>query len=421
MDLFRRSRLPVAAAAFVLVLSVVALGVAQPLRAQQVDPNEEFRATLAEFYAEFEIAYAPFVRIGPAGVTEMVARARRSVPSLTPQELAVLRDALPPSYWRNWRTTVIPALHRLKGAGRALEGTLVASTDPSASSAGVMGHSCPQLSVKGSRASAQQFEDALLGAKSAAFVLQQAFDVALADATGIAVGIAAGAKVAAETTVFVMEEIKAKANACEDEEQARILHDVLRPNVDEKVSTRASQTSVDELKKLLTGMLDELKSLINGRADRQEALTNARADRQEALTNSRSDRLEALVNKRTDYIDSYQANIVDHRQVELQVFEILGEGRERLLVFATEAGRPVDATVVSVKVSDLKAGSVFQDVTGTTTVTQVGTGMLELRFNRNGPAKNASAYAISVRHSHGTIAPIGNVEHVGSTVFVRRD
>jgi len=73
------------------------------------------------------------------------------------------------------------------------------------------------------------------------------------------------------TARFILEEIEAKVEACEGEERARVLHDVLRPNVDERMSTRASQKSVDDLSNLLTSMLDELKVLISSRADRSRS------------------------------------------------------------------------------------------------------------------------------------------------------
>lgn len=412
MDLFRRSRFLAAAVTSALLLSVVAFAAAQSTASQR-DPDAELRATLTEFYTEFETAYAPFARIGPAGMMDLAAAGRRSIPLLTSQELAALRDGLPPSLWRSWKTTVIPALRRAHRIAPALEGALLASSDPLAPSAALMAHSCPQLILDNTAVTPQLFTDGLLAARSVELGLQIAYNAGSNDPTGVAGGALSAPLGIAMGVRFALEQIQLKNDVCESGDHAATVHD----KVDEKVSTRASQKSVDDLSKLLTGMLDELKALINGRADRQEALTNTRADRQENLTNTRSDRIEALVNKRTDYIDTYEANVVAHRQIDLQVLQI---ERGRLLVIASEAGQALRVNVTSLKVSDLKKGPVsFQEVSPAH-VRQDAPGVLEITLDMRGPAKDADAYLISVAHAHGQVTPIGSVTHTGVTIF-RRD
>jgi hypothetical protein len=427
MGLFRRSRILAAAMTSALFLSAIALVATQVTAGQRSDPDAGFRATLTEFYAEFEVAYAPFARIGPAGAMDLAAAGRRSVPGMTKQEIAALRDAFPASFWRNWKTRVMPALHRIHGVAPALEGGLLSSIDPNDLSANLMGHSCPQLFLGQVNVSAMRFTEDLLIAQAAELAAQIAYDAASNDPTGVGGAAAAVALGIAMTTRFVLEETQARVDACEDDDHKKIVHD----KVDDKVSSRASQTSVDDLKNMITGMLDDLKrhvdrragelsTTINSRADRQESLTNARADRQEALTNRRSDLIEDLVNKRSDYADAIQKEVVAHQELALQVVEI---ERGRLLLVASERGTTVNVKLTSVRVAEVKPNAPvnFQEVLATTQWRQnAAGGVLEITLDLRGPAKDATVYVISVAHGHGSIAPIGPVTHTGTTI-VRRN
>lgn len=392
MALFRRSRVLMAAATSVLLAASVVLVAAQPPSAQRVDPNEEFRAKLQDFVREADAVFAR-AEIAPAWSSASV---RRDIDSLTPAQLAPLREAVPSSAWTMWRTAGPQVIVAATASGRTVAGGLARPT-------------CPEWS--------QADADGLLAAQSTALGFAAAWDAVVGDPTGISTAAAAALKAAPDVAVLILEQKKLKHDDCVGDENTRILQDVLGPNVDEKVSTRATQSSVDELKRLLTGMLDELKALINSRADRQESLTNTRADQQVALTNVRSDRIETLVNRRSDYADAIQKEVLAHQELALQVVEI---ERGRLLLIASERGVTVNVTLTSMRVAEVKPNSPvnFQEIAPQTRQNASG-GVLEIVLDMRGPAKDATVYVISVAHAHGTIAPIGAVTHSGTTIFRR--
>jgi hypothetical protein len=334
---------------------------------------------------------------------------------MTTRELAVLRDGFPPSFWRSWRTTLMPALRRAGSLAPALEGRIVAAAEPFAPSSSLMSHSCPQLylGVQKTLATSLEFEDALLIARAAELGFQIAYDAASNDPTGIAGAAAAIPLGIAMGTRFALEEIRSRAEACESENHEKILHDVVGPgvkamqeslkaldNLDVKVSTRASQSSLD------------------GHAAAIQSLTNARANQLEALLKARADYIDAELKRREDFADAYLANVVAHQQLDLQVVEI---ERGRLLLVASEAGTTVNVSLTGVRVAEAKptAPLTFHDVTATTQARQNTAGVLEITLDMRGPAKDATVYIISVAHGHGSISPIGPVTHTGTTIFRR--
>lgn len=334
-----------------------------------------------------------------------------------------MRDLFPRAFWKSWKTRVIPALD---GGWAAFK--------PIAPSVSRMSHSCPQLylGVQQTLATSLEFAEALLIAKGVELAAQIAYDIGSGEGTGAAAAVLGGVLGTASGARFALEEIGARADACEEENHKKILHDDVGPgvkemkksldavkdslkaldNLDVKVSSRASQTSLDT-------RAAGIETVTNARASQIEALLKARADIIDAELKRRADNIDAELTRRADNIDAYQANVVDHQKLDLQVIEI---ERGRLLLIASEAGKTVNVKMTSMQVAEVKPqGAVaFQDVTGATRFTSVGAGVFEVALDMRGPAKDATVYMISVAESTPRVVPpFGDVTHRGTTIIRR--
>ena len=109
---------------------------------------------------------------------------------------------------------------------------------------------------------------------------------------------------------------------------------------------------------------------------------------------------------------------------------ILGPFTRRFLLSSSEAGEPVDVSIVQVHASVLNPSSLnFVDVTANTTATKVKTGVLNVEIELPEAIKDARVFEIQVLHDHGLKSiddkalpnleiPTGvDIKHFGTILF----
>lgn len=379
----------------------------RPVQAQAVSTDEEFLARFATFVAEMEAVVAANPNVYSEDFAAGVAQIRQRLSSLSSDDRAALRGAYSGNqpFWDIWKTV-----------GQALEeGTPRPQLMRSVS---LMSHSCPPdmdlelvLALK-----------ATVTATSGAYNILQASEP---DVFGvkIASGIAAGVALAAQIALDVLEFEQARADRCEDGNHADILHDVVGPtvrdNLDATVSSRATQTSVDTLQATLQAHATDITNLVNHRANLLDSLVNLRANLLEGKLHTHDVEVKNLINTRATFIDATLANVT--AKMAVTPFEVLElKKKERFLLVTNEGGAPVNVELVSVKVSNLKSGGplAFQDVTVNATSAPASLGLLDVRVNLPTALKDSVLFEFKVRHPHGVVPPLGNVDHVGIAVFV---
>jgi hypothetical protein len=392
-----------------LLTVVMLLGVAssplrgvRPVHAQAVGADEQFWTRFVTFISEMEAVVGANPKVFPAGFAEGVAQIRQRVSLLTPEEWTALRGAYSgnQSFWDIWKT-VGPVLEE------------VTSRPPVMPSGHLMSHSCPS----GVDLEVLLALRATVTATSGAYNILQATEP---DVFGVKVasGILAGVALAAQLALDVLEFDQARSDACEDDNHATILHNVVGPRTDVTLSSRASQTSLDALRGTLQAHSTDMTNLVNMRADLLDTLINLRANVLDAKLQTQHAEMSNLVNTRATFIDATLANVSAKMAVNFDVIEL--KKKQRFLLVTNEAGVPVNAVLISVKASDLKQGAplAFQDVTANATVTPASLGLLDVNLDLPKAAKDATVFEFRVRHSHGVIPPLGNVGHVGIAVFI---
>lgn len=392
-----------------LLTAVLLLGVAsspllgvRPVHAQAAG-GDDFWIRFDAFLADMGAAVVANPKVYPAGFAEGVAQTRQRVSSLTPDERAAMRAAFVanPSFWDIWKT-VGPVLQD------------VSSRPPVLPNGHLMSHACPEGVPL----------EAILGLRVTVTATTGAYNILQAaepDVFGVKVGssILAIAALAAQVALDALEFVQARSDECEDANHAAILHNVVGPRTDVTLSTRATQTSVDMLQSTLQTHSTDITNLVNYRANLLTSLLNLRADGLHASLQSHHTDMTGLVNTRANFIDATLANVTAKMTVNpVQVVEL--KKKQRFLLVTNEAGAPVNAELISVRVSDLKDGVAlaFQDLTSSATATPASLGLLDVSVVLPKAAKDAALFEFKVKHSHGVVPPLGSVDHVGIAVFV---
>ena len=180
-----------------------------------------------------------------------------------------------------------------------------------------------------------------------------------------------------EQTYFINDE-------CEQNNHRAIIHDVVGPRVDVTVSTRATQSSVDDLD-----------------ADLVAHDANIDADLMAHDIN---------ISNRLGTVQTTLDTVTEMKRVHLQVIEI--KEKKRFLLAATEAGEPVDVALIAVQVAggdDDDEHLIFEDITPSATSAAVKAGILDVKLKLPKAARDAEIFEFRVEHDHGTFKHFGTI------------
>ncbi|MBI4338567.1 MAG: hypothetical protein HY680_01290 [Chloroflexi bacterium] len=148
---------------------------------------------------------------------------------------------------------------------------------------------------------------------------------------------------------------------------------------------------------------------------------NTRASALDAGVAALEAKLDAMATSNSNTSNQFGAlvaSVVDRKKVDIQVLQV--KEKSQYLLYCSEAGQPVTANLTSMLASEAKENSLtFTDVTGSTTVTVVGPGLLSVKVNLPNPVKDAKLFVFNVIRDEGVVTGIGPVEHYGSAMFAR--
>ena len=141
---------------------------------------------------------------------------------------------------------------------------------------------------------------------------------------------------------------------------------------------------------------------------------------------------DAKVDGRFDLVQATLDNIVEMKQVHLQVIQLEpGDDEDddsdhhpeaRFLLVSTEAGVPVDTTLSSVQVGrNRNSALAFVDVTRYASSAVPKPGMLDVRITLPRRLRSARIFEFRVEHADGEDPVLGPIVHFGTTVVHRQD
>lgn len=356
--------------AFILLLTAaMAFFVTQPLAAQSTEDDlEQFRSNLDAYYADLAEAYADVVDAGGSpDLLDSIAEVRRTLPDLSDEDLALLRQAF----------VANPGLWYLPEVLRSNFGPMVQGVPRAAGieQGGVAGHAACvgpdpiDLQIAKIVALAAELLKELVPDDIVTAAIRPVFTLIWA---------------IAENVVILIETLSDDKDDCEHGDHQGLLEDTVAPRIDVTLSTRAAQESLDQHASDVQGALDDFAEAI--------AAHNIK------------------VQNRLDIVQTTLDTKVELRQVHLNVIEL--RERRSYLVSASEGGQPVDVAFISVQVMGGNPPS-FVDLTTSVTLLKPGVHLVEIDLpNRLGPA---NIFEFQVRHGHA------NAEHFGIVLFDRRN
>lgn len=403
---------------------------------------EAFRTQLMDYYTDLADAFTYVVNAGgDPSVLDGIAEARQAIAELSYDELTVLRSVIGenPDWWDLPNT-----LRSYFGPEAQTQGS--AATGLLEGTGSLLSHSCPVGLPNGildwfiARDVAQGIEFGLIFAPNdlVGGVIAAGFGVvATISAHPIKIALQVAYE-AAQTAALVLEQIYFINDECEQNNHRAILHDIVGPRVDVAVSSRASQASLDSHNTNLNNHdanidADLVAHDANIDADLVAHDANIDADlvaHDANLTNradvidasiaaleAKSDALEVKSDALADQVTQVQYTLdteIEKMRVHLQVIEI--KEKARYLLVSTEAGLPVDVTLIGLQVSDgsLNGPITFADVFANATVTPVKPGILDVAMDLTNAAPNAQVFEFMVEHSHGP-----DPSHFGTIVIHR--
>ncbi|HXG93320.1 MAG TPA: hypothetical protein VNN73_13310 [Blastocatellia bacterium] len=292
---------------------------------------EEFRRELDSFYADLQASMSillesEFARelIKRAGLDPLneIAEARKKIPDLTSQNLQLLKTAFAKDpYWREIPERITNLLSPITREG--LRRMRASSSDEKVFSFSAVTPS-PVLELPGggihdnckdaklsdgsprvSNSDISVAEAAVIAAEGVMEALPQ--DALTIEAHAIAAGVLAGAKAAA----LVLETFKNISDDCSDTD----FQNYVTANLDEQVSTRSSQTSVNSLQATANTLLNKV-DLVNMKLDdRLDVKVSTRASQDSVnnvqqsvnLANSKLDMANAKLDQLIASLAAFQA------------------------------------------------------------------------------------------------------------------
>lgn len=108
-------------------------------------------------------------------------------------------------------------------------------------------------------------------------------------------------------------------------------------------------------------------------------------------------------------IEADLADVVEHRDVDLQVIEI--KAKQKFLVSASEAGIPLEGVVFTSVLASKNNPVSFEDITAYTESNMVRLGVYLVEIDLPSSVRDASIFAFEASHTNGS------VEHLGFIVF----
>jgi hypothetical protein len=393
---------------------------------------EAFRAGLIDYYGDLLELYPYIADFAPAGLEGRIVQAQKDVASLTPDELAELEKAFAEDpAMLDATKQLLPLVERLSreqpSLGRALEGGV--------GSPGGCGTSIPApalYAVKG----------VSLGLEQALHYVPQTLDVEVGLIIVVVTSMPHPAKVVlhiikdvVDWAILGMEANNAWVDSCRG--------DLLENNLDEKVSTRADQDTVDDIEDTVADIEAAVRAIetavggidtaisdhdtnVTNRANaidtaigNHDANLNTRATaidtaigNHDANLNTRATAIDTAISDHDASLDYAVDNLVEPRQLHLEVTQL--KGARRFLVAVTDAGRPlaglVDADMSVQYAPETYATLAFQDA-AIDQYDEVTDGVYELRLSFNGSLISGPVlFAFEVAHN-------GLEDHYGFTVF----
>jgi len=276
----RRGYRLLAGSVLVVVLAVLALTASSTTGASKVSSQAAFRQQLGVFVTQMQVAAtryqatpqgrAAFARLGYHPSTQL-ARARASVDRMTPAQLAVLERAF--NTYPGWQTIPL-RLQRLvaKVHRRAGKTAFITPDDCATNRAAGITQTDVEIAA-----------DAALAADA---VLEAIPNDLISEAVR---AIAVLAWAVPQATLRGFEHEYNIASACDDADHQALV----QQNLDVKVSTRATQSSLDSL----TTTFNALNTLVNNRLD-VAVSTRATQASLDSLTSTVNSRLDVAVSTR---------------------------------------------------------------------------------------------------------------------------
>ena len=162
--------------------------------------------------------------------------------------------------------------------------------------------------------------------------------------------------------------------------------------------------------KILTGLLTKFWSSIALMSDVvYTKVDSCGSDKfQSDVTASLAD-IDADLEAHDTKISNTLADVVEHRDVDLQVIEI--KAKQAFLVSASEAGIPLEGVVFTSVLASKNNPVSFEDITAYTTSTMVRQGVYLVQIDLPSFIRDASLFAFEASHTNGS------VEHLGFIVF----
>jgi hypothetical protein len=264
----------------VVVLAVVSLTAASSTGASKVSSQAQFRQQLGVFLTQMQLAAtryqatpqgrAAFAELGYHPATSL-ARARASVQRLTPAQLAVLQRAF--GTYPAWQTIPL-RLERLAGKLHRTAGKTAFITPDDCATNRAAGITQTDVEIAADLAVA------------ADAVLEAVPNDLLSEAVRL---IAVGVWAIPQAALRGLEHQYNIASACDDADHQALV----QQNLDAKVSTRATQSSLDSL----TTTFNALSTLVNARLD-VAVSTRATQASLDSLTSTVNSRLDVAVSTR---------------------------------------------------------------------------------------------------------------------------
>lgn len=375
--------------------------VTQSLSAQDTDVElEEFRSKLASYYTELLQVY-PYIRdAAPPSLLGTLTEAQQAIPDLTYEDLALLREAISqnPTWWdfpKFVRSSLGPKTQGLYGPAEGLQDDQESLTSHSCTSLGIL---FPNNSIS----------DWYLS-RGLSLAAESVMELLPTDGlTILARTIPTGLWIAAKVLDLVLEAEYFANDECEQNNHRSIAHDVVGPNVDTTVSSRATQTSLDTHDTNIDGDLVTHDTNIDGDLVTHDA--NIDGD----LVIHDGD-IKQIIGGVQNTLDT----VIEMKYVHLQLIDISAtkkNGGRVFLLAASEAGVPVSVTCEVLQVAKANSPFAWMDVTGDTTCTveKADGGIHKVVIDP--VAANAQYFEIQVIHDdHG-----GDPAHRGIAVFDRR-
>jgi hypothetical protein len=272
----------------VVVLAVVSLTAASSTGASKVSSQAQFRQQLGVFLTQMQLAAtryqatpqgrAAFAELGYHPATSL-ARARASVQRLTPAQLAVLQRAF--GTYPAWQTIPL-RLERLAGKLHRTAGKTAFITPDDCATNRAAGITQTDVEIAADLAVA------------ADAVLEAVPNDLLSEAVRL---IAVGVWAIPQAALRGLEHQYNIASACDDADHQALV----QQNLDVKVSTRATQSSLDSL----TTTFNALNTLVNTRLDVAVSTRATQASLDGLISTVNS--LSSLVNSRLDVAVSTRA------------------------------------------------------------------------------------------------------------------